>query len=63
MEGSSTTSSVSSSSCTYYQLLNIDPFASAADLRRAYQKAALLLHPDKIILSCDGGIAEQKEVG
>ena len=44
---------------TYYDLLNVHPLASAADLRRAYQKAALTLHPDKIGLT---QVKDQTEV-
>ena len=50
------------STSSYYELLDINPLASAADLRRAYQMAALVLHPDKIILSPEGGMEQHKEV-
>ena len=31
----------------YYQRLSLDEFASAADIKKAYMKRSLLLHPDK----------------
>jgi hypothetical protein len=33
---------------TYYEILEVSPSASTEDIRRAYKKKSLMLHPDKV---------------
>jgi DnaJ-domain-containing protein 1 len=43
---------------SYYQALGVEPTATAAELRKAYRKAAVVHHPDKLP---PGSSAEEQE--
>lgn len=43
-----------------YALLEVTPEASLDDIKRAYRRLALLLHPDKQATRADGGLSAQE---